>query len=159
MHLSILISIFYIIQISTSLFLLTFPSLHLSMNTSNWRNSFLLGSCSTVMYSPKQELKLKLLSIIKLPKSYHTKAQHTEPISPALAVLPDIKLCYGGLGSGSLFLLCFLFKVNEHEYGISLAEAAGGTACNLQYVRLHNRCDEGQREAVVLCGARFLCFF
>ncbi|KAL0621834.1 hypothetical protein AAY473_010168 [Plecturocebus cupreus] len=38
---------------------------------------------------------------------------------------------------------------NEHEYGISLAEAAGGKACNLQCVRPHTRCGEGRMEGVV----------
>ena len=79
MHLSILTSIFYIIPIPTSLFLLTLTSLHLSTDTPNWRNWFLPGSFWTVTCSPKQELKLRRLSIIKPPELPY-KAWHAEQV-------------------------------------------------------------------------------
>lgn len=145
MHLSILTSVFYIIPIPTSLFLLTFTSLHLSIDTNGRTDS------SSVVFqvtcSPKQEPKLRLLSLRK-PLELPYEAWHTEQDSlPSL--FPSRKAMSRCTWSGALLLLCFLFKVNEHGYGISLAEAAGGKACNLQYVRLHTRCGEGRMEGVV----------
>lgn len=96
-------------------------------------------------------------SITKPPKRYHSNTQHAQRVSAAISCPPLRKAMSWCSRAGSRVLLRFFLMANGHGYGISLAEAAGGRACNLQYVRLHTRCGEGRMEEVVSCGARFLC--
>lgn len=99
MHLSILTSVFYIIPIPTSLFLLTFASLHLSIDTNRRTDSSLV--VFQVTCSPKQEPKLRLLSLRK-PLGYHTKPGTQSKIRCHLCS-PHAKPCHGALGQE----LCF----------------------------------------------------
>lgn len=147
MHLSILTSVFYMnLPIPTSLFLLTLTSPGWSTATSTRGSHSSPGVFSSYMFSQTR-------AAAQAYKHHKTTSYQTKPGAqselgaPAAPPPPSHKAAFRCAGAGALLLLCLLFKVNELGSGISLAEAAGGRACNLQYVRLRSRCDGGRRGA------------
>lgn len=119
-----------------------------SADTSDRRNGLLQGSFFSSYGIPPRGAEARA-------SKRHSKTPRVTP--PPL--FPSQQAVLRCAGPGALLLLGRLFKESEHGCGISLAEAAGGRACNLQYVRLHTRCGEGRTGGAVWCGATSPCFF